>query len=127
MPDANRLKLSSQEGQSGAANKTSLESKAQDDDFQEVKRRNRCTISNNTWQAAKKATKPVPTSAAVKLPPKAVLTSNFFAPLRTTGMDTETTGTENTLTERETPRKPGRPPPIVMTSTTNFIRLQSDS
>jgi hypothetical protein len=32
------LKVNTQTGQSGVANKTSLESKAQDDDFQEVKR-----------------------------------------------------------------------------------------
>jgi hypothetical protein len=41
-------------------------------------------------------------------------------------MDTETTGAENTLPEQEAPRKSGRNPPIVMTPTTNLIRLQSD-
>jgi hypothetical protein len=41
-------------------------------------------------------------------------------------MDTETTGAENTLPEQETPKKSGRPPPIVMTSATNLIHLQSD-
>jgi hypothetical protein len=41
-------------------------------------------------------------------------------------MDTETTGAENTLPEKEAPRKSGRPPPIVMTSTTNLIPIQSD-
>jgi hypothetical protein len=41
-------------------------------------------------------------------------------------MDTETTGTEKALPEQESPRNPGRPPPIVMTSTTNLIRLQKD-
>jgi hypothetical protein len=41
-------------------------------------------------------------------------------------MDTETTGAENTLPEQESPRKSCRPPPIVMTSTTNLIRLQND-
>jgi hypothetical protein len=40
-------------------------------------------------------------------------------------MDTETTGAENTLLE-EAPTKSGRSPPIVTTSTTNLIRLQSD-
>jgi hypothetical protein len=72
------------------------------------------------------STEPVPISAAVKLPPKAVSTRNFFAPLRTTDMDTQNTGTKNTLPEQEAPRKSGRPPPIVMTSTINLIRLQSD-
>jgi hypothetical protein len=41
-------------------------------------------------------------------------------------MDMETTGAENTLPEQEAPRKPGRPPPTVMTSTTNLSRRQSD-
>jgi hypothetical protein len=49
--------------------RTSVESTAQDDDFQEVKRRRR-HISNNTSQTSKKSTKPVPTSAAIKTPPK---------------------------------------------------------
>jgi hypothetical protein len=47
--------------------------------------------------------------------------SGRINPLRTTDMDTETTVTENTVLEQEAPRKPGRPPPIVMTSTTNLI------
>jgi hypothetical protein len=119
------LKVSAQAGQSDAVNKTSVESTAQDDDFQELKRYKR-HISNDISQTAKKSIKPVPTSVAVKLPPKSVLTCNFFAPLRTTDMDTETTGTENALPEQETPIKPGRPPPVMMTSTTNLIRLQSD-
>jgi hypothetical protein len=69
-----------------------VESAAQDDDFQEVKRLKR-HISDYTSQTAKKSIKLVPISAAVKLLPKVVLTCNFFAPLRTTDMDTETTGT----------------------------------
>jgi hypothetical protein len=73
-----------------------VESTAQDDDFQEVKRRKK-HISNNTSQTAKKSTKPVPTTEA-----------------------------ENTQPEQEAPNKSGRPPPIVMTSTTNLIRLQTD-
>jgi hypothetical protein len=105
-------------------NETSVESTAQDD-FQEVKRRKR-HISNNTSPTAKNSTKPVATSAAVKMPTKAALTRNFFSSLRTTGMDTETTDAENTVLEQEATRKPGRPPPIVMASTTNLIPLQSD-
>jgi hypothetical protein len=93
-------------------------------DFQEIKRCKR-HISNNTLQTAKKSTKPVPTSAAVKLPPKAGLTRNFFTSLRTTDIYTETTGAEKTPPEQEPPRIPDRPPAVVMTSTTNLIRLQS--
>jgi hypothetical protein len=62
----------------------------QHNDLHEVKRHKR-HISNNTVQTAKKSIKPVPASAAVKLPPKVVLTCNFFTPLRTTDMDMETT------------------------------------
>jgi hypothetical protein len=110
--------VSAQAGQSGAVAKTSVESTAQDN-FQKVKRHKRY-ISNKTSQATKKSTKPVPTSTAVKLPPKAVLTHNFLAPLRTTDMDMKATGAENTLPES------GGPPPIMTTSTTNVIRLQRD-
>jgi hypothetical protein len=41
-------------------------------------------------------------------------------------MDTETTGAENALPDKEATRKPGGPPPIVMTSTTNLIQHQCD-
>jgi hypothetical protein len=112
--------VSVQAGQSAVANKTSVESTAQDCDFHEVKRSKR-HISNNTLQTAKKWTKPVPTSTVVKLPPKSVLIYNFFAPLRTVDMDTETADAENTIPEEEASRKPGRLPPIIATSTTDII------
>jgi hypothetical protein len=76
------LKVSAQAGQRGVVNNTKVKPVSQDDDFQEVKRRKK-HITNNTSQRAKKSTKPVPTSAAVKLPQKAVLTRKFFAPFRT--------------------------------------------
>jgi hypothetical protein len=60
------LKVSEQEGQSGAVNANSVESTAQDDDFQEVKRRKR-HMCNDTSQTAKKSTKSVSTSAAIQL------------------------------------------------------------
>jgi hypothetical protein len=84
------LEVSAQAGQSGAVNKTSLESTAEDD-YQEVKRHTR-PISNDTSQRAKRSTKPVPTFAAVKLSPKTLITRKFFAPVRTTDTDKETTG-----------------------------------
>jgi hypothetical protein len=98
---------------------------AQDDNFLEAKRR-KSHISNNTSQTAKKATKPVPTSAANKLLPKSVLTCDFFAPLRISVMYTETNEAENALTEQEAPRISGRPPAIMMIYITNLVRLQSD-
>jgi hypothetical protein len=100
-------------------NETSVESTAQDDDFREVK--DARGIFEDTSETAKKSTKPVPTSAAVKLPPKSMLTRNFFAHLRTTDMDMETAGAENALPEQEAPRKSARPILMVMTSTTNLI------
>jgi hypothetical protein len=56
-----------------------------------------------TSQTAKLLTKPVPISTAIKLPPKAVLTRNFFTPPRTTDIDTETTGAEKTVAEGKAP------------------------
>jgi hypothetical protein len=50
------LKLSAWTGQSGAVNKTSLDSTAQDDDFREIKRRKR-RISHDASQTAKKPIK----------------------------------------------------------------------
>jgi hypothetical protein len=44
----------------------------------------------------KKSSKPVPSSAAVMLPPKAVLTQNFFTPLRPIGA-------EDTVMDRRLP------------------------
>jgi hypothetical protein len=41
-------------------------------------------------------------------------------------MGTETTEAENALPEQEAPRKPRRPPPIVITSIINLILLKSD-
>jgi hypothetical protein len=90
------LEVNAWAGQSGVVNKTSVESMAQDN-FQEVKKCKR-HISSNTSKTAKKSPTPVPTSAVLKLPPKAMLNCNFFPPLRTTEMDIETTDQENILT-----------------------------
>jgi hypothetical protein len=89
------LKVNTQAGQSGAVNKTSMEWMTQDDYFQQVKRRKRYILTY-TSQTAKKSTKPVPTSTAVKPPPKAVLTRNFFEPLRTIDMNTKITDAQRT-------------------------------
>jgi hypothetical protein len=86
--------VSSQVKHSDAVNKTSSESVIRDEDFQEEKKCKRRN-SNDTSQSAKKSTKTVPTSAAVKQPPKTESARNFFTPLRTTGMGTETRLREN--------------------------------
>jgi hypothetical protein len=41
-------------------------------------------------------------------------------------MDTDASGTEATSTEEAVPGKTGRPPPIILTSTTNLIQLQKE-
>jgi hypothetical protein len=115
--------VNTQTGKSAALNKTSFEITAQDDDIQEVKRRERL-VCNGISETTTKAIKSVPISTTVKQAPKAVPTSKFFAPLRTNDMDMETTGGEKTLPEQEAPRKSGRPPPTVITYTTYLIRLQ---
>jgi hypothetical protein len=53
-----------------------------------------------------------------------VVTRNFFAPLRAADMDTDVSGTEVTSNEEAFPGRSGRPPPIILTSTTNLIQLQ---
>jgi hypothetical protein len=119
------LKVNAGAGQSGTVTIISLESTVHNDYFKEVKRRKR-HISNNISQTAKKSIILAPKSAAGKLPTKAVITHNCFAPLTTNDMDIETTGAENILPEKEVPRKSGRPPPAVKTSTKNLILNQSD-
>jgi hypothetical protein len=111
--------------QSGVVNKTALESMAQDEDFQKIKRRKR-RISNDISETTMKSKKSVPISTTVKQTPKAVPTRNFFARLRTNDLNTESTGTEKILPEQEAPTKSGRPLPIVKTSTTNLIQLKSN-
>jgi hypothetical protein len=76
-------------------------------------------ISLNTSQTAKNSTKLVRASTAVKLLSKEIFIHNIFALLRTSDINTE-----NTLPQNEAPRKPGRPPPI-MTTTTNLNGLQT--
>jgi hypothetical protein len=84
------LNVSAQAGQGGAVNKTPVRSTVQDDDSHEIKRRKRY-ISNDTSQPAKKPTRPLPASAAIKLQSKAVL-AHIFSPGRTIDTDMETTG-----------------------------------
>jgi hypothetical protein len=62
----------------------------------------------------------------IKLPPKTVVTCNFLTPLRTTNMDTDITGTENTFLEKLVPNNTYKPPPRAMTSTTHLIQFQRD-
>jgi hypothetical protein len=93
---------------------------ASKDEFREQRRRKR-NPSDEKIQVKKKNITQDPKA----LPQVAV--RNFFAPLRT-HMETEdsngekTTGTEEA--EQEPANQAGRPPPIILTSTTNLLQLQ---
>jgi hypothetical protein len=91
------------------------ESSQQVDGFKEVRSRKR-HCNEVAARTAKKAALPAST---VK-----VATKNFFAPLRTTNMDTDAPDTEPTAAEVAVPGQPGRPPPKVLASATNLIQLQ---
>jgi hypothetical protein len=47
-----------------------------------------------------------------------------YCPLRPADIDTDASGTEANSNEEAVPGKTGRPPPIILTSTTNLIQLQ---
>jgi hypothetical protein len=91
-------------------------SSQQGDGFKEVRNRKRHS-SQEATSSPKKATLPAPSTK--------VATKNFFAPLLTANMDTDSPAAESSpATEEAVPTKAGRPPPIVLTSATNLIQLQ---
>jgi hypothetical protein len=98
--------------------KTPKSAATQEDGFKEARRRKRHNTNENAPTSKKAA------FSAVDTPPKVVATRNYFAPLRASDMDTDSTNTEATPREAATPTKPGRPPPIVLTFTVNLILLQ---
>jgi hypothetical protein len=95
--------------------KIKKDSTQQEDGFKKVHRRKRHCHEEST-QAMKKVALP---ESNVK-----VATRNFFAPLRTNDMDTDFPDTESTTTEKAVEEKSGRPPPIVLTSSSNLMQLQ---
>jgi hypothetical protein len=109
------LKASNSAGQS----QTPKSPATQEDGFKKVRRRKRHS-TNEAARTSKKAGTTA-TLAAVETPPRVVATRNFFAPLRTTGMENDTS---NTPQEEAPSVKKGRPPPIVLTSAVNLIQLQ---
>jgi hypothetical protein len=115
--------VSAQAEQSGAVNQTLSESTAQDDDFREVRNARGKTpmIPHSQPRSRLKQSQHPHLSSCLQKQCQLQL----FSLLRTTTMETETTGAENILPEQEAPRKSGRSPPIVMTSTIHLIRLQS--
>jgi hypothetical protein len=110
------LKASNKAG----GNNTTTESvkPSQDDGFKEFRRRKR----HSTNEAAPTSKKPA--AETKNTPNKEVATRDFFAPLRATNMDIDTSGAEATTVEEAVSGKAGRPPPIILTATTNLIQLQ---
>jgi hypothetical protein len=53
-----------------------------------------------------------------------VATRNFFAPLRTSSMETDAPATHFSAAEKDVPKRTSRPPPIMLTSATNLLQLQ---
>jgi hypothetical protein len=89
--------------------------------FREQRKRKR-NPSDEQPAVLKKTAGSVPAKTSptgVSSPPNAVVTQNFFAPLRGAEMDTE-----GSPREESAAGKAGRPPPIVLTSATNLIQLQ---
>jgi hypothetical protein len=103
--------------------KTTGQQTTQKDDSQEVQKR-KSSATEETTGTSKKAAVQTKLSTALNIPPKQVIPRNFFVPLRTADMHTDPSGTEITLNEEAVPGKTGRPHPIILTSTTNLIRLQ---
>jgi hypothetical protein len=95
----------------------------QDESFKEVRRRKR---HNNeaAAQTSKKAPVQEKASNALNTIAKEVVTRNYFTPLRTANMDTNTSGTEGMPNEEAVPGITGGPLAIVLISETNLIYLQ---
>jgi hypothetical protein len=72
---------------------------------------------------SKKATVQTKTLHALNNPPPGGHHPKFYTPLRAADMYTDASDTEATSNEEAVPGKRGRPPPIILTSTTNLIQL----
>jgi hypothetical protein len=106
-----------------AAGQVAME--APEDGFREQRRRKR----NNSEELRQSSNKKAALQAAKTYVPRAVAaTRNYFAPLRTTEMDTAENDAEGEHAAEEQQQAPslvaGRPPPIVLTSDANLILLQ---
>jgi hypothetical protein len=72
---------------------------------------------NSTGEHPAAPKKMVPTSNSI------ITTRNFYAPLRTATMETDSGDSEDNTQEEAVPVKTGRPPPIILTSAVNLIQL----
>lgn len=110
------LKASTLEGQTRSP-KAAGEQITQDESSKEVRRRNRRNTKEET-QTSKEPAVQAKTSAALNTPHQGGRHRKFFAPLRATEMDTDTSGTEAVSHEEAVRGKTGRPPRIMLTSAT---------
>jgi hypothetical protein len=110
------LKASNSAG--GTNTKTESVKPSLDDGFKEVRRRKRHS-TNEAAPISKKLAAEAKSTTNPKVAPR-----KFFAPLRAATRETDFSGAEATTLEEAVPGKAGRPPPIILTSTTNLIQLQ---
>jgi hypothetical protein len=101
-----------------------LEHGKSNEEFREQKRRKRNALDSEAKNIKKAAKQTTGERDTQELP-----TRNFFAPLRSAGMELDPTEDTNSQTDGEQQQQPpnsqrGRPPPIILTSTINLIQLQ---
>lgn len=101
------------------------EQKEPNEEFREQRRRKR-NPSDDEPAVPKKTSG---TSGSIRpqgdLPTTNVVTTrNFYAPLRAAEMETDPSTTEGSSSASTASAKPGRPPPIILTSAVNLIQLQ---
>jgi hypothetical protein len=106
---------------STAAKSGTTGSPRQHDGFQEVRRRKRHNMQEAAKTSKKAAVQSTPQPESNS--PKEIATRNFYAPLRTTEMDTDAANAEASPRETTTAII-GRPPPIILTSATNLLQFQ---
>jgi hypothetical protein len=93
-------------------------------EFKEQRRRKRNKSSEDGLQS--KPTK-MPTTAKNSEALRTVATRNFYAPLRSGDMDTQSAREDVGVTDLEGAANfTGRPPPIVLTSAVNLIKTEKD-
>jgi hypothetical protein len=96
--------------------------------FKQQRRRKRSS-SDEQQKQIKKSAKPTSETRDPRIPSQLELpTRNFFAPLKTAGMELESSEDTSNQADDDGDQPPssrrGRPPPIMLTSATNLIQLQ---
>jgi hypothetical protein len=94
----------------------------QTEDSREQRRRKR----NSSEEESKKSktSKPTPGPRDPRIQPQPLPIKNFFAALKGANMVIESCGTQENQQDEAPAVKTGRPPPIVITATTNLLQLQ---